>query len=133
MLNKLPKTPSRTFGDITASDLKTNLWISRKRVAHKLSNPRIRKITCHSLRHWKATIEYYQTKDILHVKKVLGHKSIQNTMKHIDLEHAIFNSRNDEQFTVRVAEITDEACELVESGFEYVTEVNHKQIFLKRK
>jgi integrase len=133
MLNKLPKNSTRIFGDITASGLKTNLWTSRKRVAHKLSNPRINKITFHSLRHWKATMEYHQTRDILHVKKVLGHRSIQNTMKYIDLEHAIFNSRNDDQFTVRVAETVDEACELVEAGFEYVTEVNHTQIFRKRQ
>lgn len=78
-------------------------------------------------------MEYHQTRDILHVKKVLGHRSIQNTMKYIDLEHAIFNSRNDDQFTVKVAETVEEACELVEAGFEYVTEVNHKQIFRKRK
>jgi len=133
MLNRLPKKSSKIFGGITPSGLKTNLWNSRKRVAHKLSNPRINKITFHSLRHWKATMEYHQTRDILHVKKILGHRSIQNTMKYIDLEHAIFNSRNDEQFTVKVAETVEEVCELVEAGFEYVTEVNHKQIFRKRK
>jgi len=65
--------------------------------------------------------------------RVHAHRNIQNTMKYIDLEHAIFNSRNDDHFTVKVAETVEEACELVEAGFEYVTEVNHMQIFRKRK
>jgi len=33
----------------------------------------------HTFRHWKATMEYYKTKAILHVMKVLGHKNINNT------------------------------------------------------
>lgn len=40
----------------------------RKRLAEKLKNPRIRLVTLRSFRHWKATIEYHRTKDILHVK-----------------------------------------------------------------
>lgn len=133
MLNKLPKNSTKLFGDISPTSLRTNLWKSRKRVAHKLSNPRLDKITFHSLRHWKATMEYHRTRDILHVKKILGHRSIQNTMKYIDIEQATFNTGNNDHFTARVAETIDEACELVEAGFEYVTDVDHKKLFRKRK
>jgi len=48
-------------------------------ITHKLQNPRILKITFHTLRHWKDTMEYNRTKDILYVKQVLGHKRIENT------------------------------------------------------
>jgi len=39
---------------------------------------------------------------------------------------------NDE-FTVKVAKTLKEACELVEAGFEYVTEIDGARIFRKRK
>ena len=133
MLSRLPKGSTRIFGDISARTLRVNLWKSRKRVTRKLSNPRFNKMTFHSLRHWKATMEYHRTKDIIHVKKVLGHGNIQNTMKYIDMEHAIFNSHDNDQFTVQVAETVEEARELVEAGFEYVTDVAEKKILRKRK
>ena len=133
MLSKLPKDSTRIFGDISPRTLRANLWKSRKRIAQKLSNPRFDKISFHSLRHWKATMEYHQTKDIIHVKKVLGHRNIQNTMTYIDMEQALFNSHDNDQFTVRVAETVEEACELVEAGFEYVTDVDEKKLFRKRK
>jgi len=133
MLSKLPKGSTKVFGDISPRTLRVNLWKSRKRIAQKLSNPRFDKISFHSLRHWKATMEYHQTKDIIHVKKVLGHRNIQNTMTYIDIEQAVFNSHDNDQFTVKVAETVEEACELVEVGFEYVTDVDQKKLFRKRK
>jgi hypothetical protein len=36
-------------------------------------------------------------------------------------------------FTVKVAETLKEACELLEAGFRYVTDMNGKKIFRKRK
>jgi len=59
-------------------------------------------------------------RDIVYVKKLLGHKCIQNTLVYIDLETALFHSTDDE-FTVRVASNAKEACFLIESGLEYVT------------
>ena len=44
------------------------------------------RIGFHILRHWKATIEYHKTKDILHVKKLLGRKRVENTEIYIDIE-----------------------------------------------
>ena len=87
-----------------------------------------------TFRHWKGTMEYPRTKDILYVKKILGHKSIQNTLVYIDLETALFN-REDDQFTARVATNTKEASKLVEVGFEYVTGdyADGGKIFRKRK
>lgn len=68
-----PKTQARLFYD------------QRKKIAEKLQNPRILKVSFHTLRHWKATMEYYKTKDILHVMRLLGHKNIKNTLIYTQL------------------------------------------------
>jgi len=103
-------------------------------MARKLSNPRLLAISFTTFRHWKGTMEYHKTKDILHVKSLLGHKNIQNTMIYINLEKAAFTSKNDE-FHVCVAGNIEEACKLVQVGFEYVTGEYHDggKIFRKRK
>jgi hypothetical protein len=70
--------------------------------------------------HWNGTMGYHRTRDILYVKKFLGHKNIQNPFKYIDLEANIFKVADD-LFTVRVVNDIKEACSLIEAGFEYAT------------
>jgi len=79
-------------------------------------------------------MEYHRTKDILYVKKILGHKQIRSTLKYIDLETNIFTN-TDDQFFAKVANNIQEACALIEVGFEYVTGDYHDggKIFRKRK
>jgi hypothetical protein len=84
-------------------------------------------------RHWKGTIEYHRTKDILRVKQLLGHKQIQNTMVYINLENTVFNDKRNDEFTVRVAKNVTEAYKLIESGFDYVTDMDGQKLFRKRK
>ncbi len=71
---------------------------------------------------------YHKTKDILYVKQKLGHKRLENTLIYTHLVN--FKA---EEYTVRVAENLEEACKLVEAGFEYVTEMNGNKLFRKRK
>jgi len=104
----------------------------RKRTITKLANPRLKRITFHTFRHWKGTTEYHKTKDILHVKTVLGHKAITSTMAYINLESAIFHTA-DHKFYVKTAKTVDEASKLIELGFEYVQEMNGINIYRKRK
>jgi len=68
----------------------------------------------------------------MHVKQTLRHKSIESTMIYINIEQAIFNE-TDEEFHVKVAGTLDEACKLLEVGFEYVTDMDGKNLFRKRK
>ena len=56
------------------------------------------KITFHTARHWKGTMEYHKTKDIIHVKTVLGHKDIHNTMMYINLEQALFQAEDSSEY-----------------------------------
>jgi hypothetical protein len=73
-------------------------------------------------------MEYYKTKDILHVKEILGHKSLNNTMLYTQLI-----SFKDNDFTATVAHSEEEACKLIEAGFEYVCDFAQNRIFRKRK
>jgi len=77
-------------------------------------------------------MEYHKTKDIVHVKQILGHKSINNTMIYINIEQALFLTEND-QWTCRTASNPKEVTELIEAGFEYVTELDGLKFFKKRK
>lgn len=131
-LGQMPKRSEFVFPMINT--LNDRFFRQRKRIASKLNNPRLMKISFRTFRHWKGTSEYHRTKDILYVKKILGHKSIQNTLKYIDLEANLFGVSSD-QFTVKVAANVEEACKLVEVGFEYVTGEydDGGKIFRKRK
>ncbi|MGD8545059.1 MAG: tyrosine-type recombinase/integrase, partial [Candidatus Bathyarchaeota archaeon] len=80
----------------------------RRRIAGKLQNPRILRISFHTFRHFKATMEYHKTKDILHVMKVLGHKNINNTLVYtqlVDFGH--------DEYIVRVSHNIQEDEELI--------------------
>jgi integrase len=130
MLNYQPKKTEKIFA--TAFSLKSNFYKTRKSIAFKLQNPRLKEIGLHTFRHWKATTEYHKTRDILHVQQLLGHRDLRNTLIYINLEKAIFQNA-DEEYHVKVAENLQEACKLLEVGFEYVTDLNGAKLFRKRK
>jgi hypothetical protein len=77
-------------------------------------------------------LEYHKTRDILHVQQLLGHRDLRNTLIYINLEKAIFQNA-DEEYPVKVVEDLQEACKLLEVGFEYVTDLNGVKLFRKRK
>ena len=108
--------------------IRRTFTLNRKRASEKLGNPNLNRITLKTFRHWKATMEYHKTKDILYVQKLLGHKNIQNTMVYVHL----VNFESDE-WVCRVAETVDEAGKLVEAGFEYVCDFGGVKLFRKRK
>ena len=128
----LPHTHARIF-PMTRLTMGGNYWMQRKRLVRSFNNPRLLKIKFTTFRHWKATMEYHRTKDILHVKQLLGHKSLNSTMIYIDIEKAVYGQQRDEEFTVRVANTLEEDKELIEAGFKYVTERDGAKIYRKRK
>jgi integrase len=128
MLKRLPKRDCTVFGKKSKHSVICNFSRQRKFAAKKLSNPRLLKIHFHTFRHWKATIEYQRTKDILYVMRMLGHKSIQNTLVYTQM----VEFKNEEYISATATTIED-AQKLVEAGFEYVTEMENIKIFRKTK
>jgi len=130
MLNTLPKEHEQVFKHYQKLNyLRRSFERYRKRTAHKLANPRILKITFHTLRHWKATMEYHKTKDILHVMQLLGHRNIQNTLLYTQL----VKFKETDDFICKVAKTPNEVKKLIESGFQYVCEHEDLKFFRKRK
>ncbi len=128
MLKALPKKNKRLFGKATYKGMNNQLNTTRKRLAIKLQNPRLDRIHFHTLRHWKATIEYQKTRDILHVMKLLGHRNVESTLVYTQL----IGFESDEYYSA-VAETVDEARKLLEDGFEYVCQKDDIMLFRKRK
>lgn len=129
MLTALPRRNEFVFKNGIQKHFARGFRQQRKRIATKLKNQRINMITFKTLRHYKGTMEYHKTKDILHVMQVLGHKNIKNTLVYIHL----VNFKTDE-FISKVAETAEEAAKLVEAGFEFVcTTPENLMLFRKRK
>jgi integrase len=100
----------------------------KKRTAKKLKRPELLRISLYSFRHYYATMLYHKTKDILYVKEKLGHRSLKNTLIYTHLVNF-----KDDEYTCRVATSLKEASQLIECGFEYVTEMDGAKLFKKRK
>jgi integrase len=98
MLNAMPRKNELVFAGSTAYSLKATFTRSRKRLAFKLQNPRLNAIHFHTLRHFRATLEYHRTKDLLHVQQFLGHREVKNTMLYIQLDKQLFQNFADDQF-----------------------------------
>lgn len=77
-------------------------------------------------------MEYHKTRDLDHVKRLLGHLNLQSTEIYINTEQACFGE-NEQQYHAKIARTVEEACQLVEAGFEYVCEIDGAKLFRKRK
>ena len=131
MLKALPKQSERIW-PWNPKNKSGQFCSLRKRIAARLQNPRILKITFKTFRHWKGTMLAHQTKDPFYVQNFLRHKNILSTQKYIHLEKLLFDQQSDE-FNAKVAKNVEDACKLVEVCFEYVTTIEGVQIFRKRK
>ena len=58
----------------------------------------------------------------------MGHRRLENTLVYTHL----VNFSNDE-YICKIAKSIDEATELIEAGFEYVTSIDDAKLFRKRK
>jgi len=128
MLHAMKKRKNNLIFNPNVKTLSSSLDKSRTRVTKELNNPRIQKIHFHTLRHLRATKEFYKTKDIMHVKYFLGHKAISSTQRYIH-----YTPFQKDEYHCSTAHNTEEAINLIENGFEYITEMNGTKLFRKRK
>jgi integrase len=113
---------------IKSSSLSEKWRNVRNKVSEKLKDPSLKTIRVYDLRHWKASIEYHRTKDLLYVKSLLGHRDLRATLRYTHLLES-----KDDEYVSAIARTVEEARKLIESGFEYVCEIDGVKLFRKRK
>jgi len=101
----------------------------RNNLATKLQDPSLRTIRLYDFRHYFATMLYAKTRDILLVKQQMGHKKIETTLLYAQLIHL----NEEDEYTCKTATNIKEATQLIENGFQYVTEIDGTKLFRKRK
>jgi len=113
----------------TSENISTSYRKLRNALAKKLQNPTLQQIRLYDFRHYFATMLYYKTKDILYVKQQLGHKDLRQTLRYTQL--IAFNE--EDEWTCKTANNVKDATQLIENGFEYITEMEGLKLFRKRK
>jgi hypothetical protein len=103
----------------------------RKRAYLNFRDQELLKIRLYDLRHWFATTEYLKTRDLLHVKYLLGHRNIETTMIYVHLAQGLTSSPED--YVCKAARSIEEASVLIEQGFDYICDVDGVKLFRKRK
>jgi integrase len=112
------------------SDNYSRIWQrTRNKLAEKLNEPELKKIKLRHLRHYQATLFYDKTKDIIATKQRLGHKKIETTMLYTQL----ITFTENEEYNCKTATNIKEATELIEHGFQYITDIDGTKLFRKRK
>jgi len=127
MLNSLSRKSNRVFA-CSMNTMKSNFRRQRNLLAKKLQNPRLKRITFHTFRHFFATMLYAKTLNILKVQRALGHRNINNTIIYTHL----IDFRSDE-YEVQIAETVEEAKKLGEAGFEHYDTIGDSHLYRKRK
>ncbi len=127
MLNAMPKSSIFVFCTHVRS-IYGAFSRQRNKLSRTLQNPRIKQIHFHTLRHWKATMEYHRTRDILYVKHLLGHKRLENTEGYTHL----IDFESDE-YCVSHAKTLKEENTLLETGFEFIRYSQEDKVAIYRK
>jgi integrase len=127
-LLRLPRNEERVFCCKSLDGFRAGYEVMKDNLSNELNNPRIKQIAFRSFRHWKATNEYAKTKDILHIKWLLGHKKIENTLVYT---HLISFDSSD--YICKAVKTIEEATALIEAGYEYITDMGGIKLFKKRR
>jgi len=125
------KLNQKIFANWKPVDYSKYFRATRNKTAKKMADPTIKTIRLYDLRHFFATMLYHRTKDILFVKQQLGHKNIETTLIYTQL----LQFEKTDNYTCKVAQNVEQATELIENGFEYITGeyTDGGKLFRKRK
>jgi len=128
-INKRNLNANDNLFPIQSESLSEEYRRMRNRLAKKLQDPTFKTIRLYDFRHYKASVEYHKTKSMFHVKETLRHKDIRTTARYIHL----FENIEGDEYHCSTAKDIKEATNLIENGFEYVTEIDGIKLFRKRK
>jgi hypothetical protein len=95
------------------ASISTSYCRLRKRLAETQQNPRLLSIELRTYRHWGGTKIAFETNgNVLLVKRLLGHKRIENSMKYIGMIHF-----KDDQYETTTATTVEEILKLGQAGW----------------
>jgi len=112
----------------TSSNYGSSYREMRNRLSDKLHDPTIRTIRLYDFRHYFCTKTLRDSGDAFFTMNQMGHKKLITTQLYMHL----VNLESDE-WTCRAASTKEEAMSLIESGFQYVTDIEGAKLFRKRK
>jgi len=101
----------------------------RNRVADNQKQPELKNIPLKNLRNYSGAKLYNILPDPIAVMRHLRHKKLETTMHYI----RGITINGEEEYVVKTAKDIKEATTLIESGFQYVTEMDGIKLFKKRK
>ena len=128
-INKKELNQNDKLFPTTSENISTSYRRLRNALAKKLQDPTIRQIRLYDFRHYYATMLYHKTRDILYVKQQMGHKDLRQTLWYTQLVQTLEN----DEYHCKTATNIAEATQLIENGFEYITEKDDIMLFRKRK
>jgi len=104
----------------------------RKKAYQRFKNIELLKIRLYDLRHWFGSTEYIKTRDIFHVKYMMGHRNIESTLHYMHITKGLVSYSDN--YTVKVASSIEEYVTLLETGFTYVSDYEGgRKVLRKRK
>jgi integrase len=133
LLFSLPKKEITVFPKLSAKARQMAFRYRMKNLARVHQNPRFLKIHLHTFRHCKALREYHKTRDILHVKMVLGHRDITMTMRYVELYKQIYSDDTPRQFITKIASTKEERISLSNDGWSILEKDGDDWYFRKPK
>ena len=128
ILRKGLRLDDRLF-PVKSSSLSESYRKLRNRLSVKLQDPVFRTIRLYDWRHFKASMTYHQTKDLMLVRSILGHRDLRTTLRYVQL----LGDLGSDEWIVKATSDVKEVCQLVEHGFQYVTDIDGLKIFRKPK
>jgi integrase len=129
IMKKGLKTNDRVF-PTTSKSICNSYRKLRNALAEQLNDTELHQIRLYDFRHFKASMEYDKTKDLLYVKQLLGHKDLRTTLRYTQL----INIQDNDEWTCKATRNTEEAMKLIEVGFQIVTTTpDGTMLFKKRK
>ncbi len=135
MLARLPRSNKQKtiFPERGRNARRASFSKRMKRLARLTNNNRYRKIHFHPFRHVFALRTYHRTKDILHVKSLLGHRSLLTTQRYVELYCQIYDTNKPDQFITKIAATKQERIKLINDGWTFIKNDGDDWYFRKPK
>jgi integrase len=130
-IQALPRAGEKIFNNLMYNSMRTNLLQQRKRLAEKLGNPELRRLTFTSIRHFYGTKLYHKGNTLLEIQKIMGHKRFTSTLQYINYEKQIFGGTD--EWICKVAESEEDRKTLIQKGFQFIEQVDGKSYYRKQK